>query len=56
MLGCSGRAFQDMGINDPSKLVLLEDSLSQFGLSVSMVNSLVLAHNTLGDQALKKMN
>ncbi|MFL2983786.1 MAG: tetratricopeptide repeat protein [Candidatus Neomarinimicrobiota bacterium] len=50
--GCGGKIYQDMGINNPSKLISLEDSLSQSGLSTSLINSLVLAHNTLGDQAI----
>ena len=49
---CSGGIYQNMAITDPARLVSLEDSLSQNGLSTAMIKSLKLAHLTLGERAM----
>ena len=51
--GCAGKKYRDMSISNPQKLISIEDSLSQFGLSKSLKESLVFAHNKLGNQALE---
>ena len=51
--GCAGKKYQDMSISNPQKLISIEDSLSQSGLSKSLKESLVFAHNKLGNQALE---
>ena len=49
---CSGGTYQNMATTDPARLVALEDSLSQTGLSTAMIKSLKLAHMTLGERAM----
>ncbi len=51
--GCAGRAYQDMAVQDPSRLVSLQDSLSKDGLSPNLIRPLTLAHKTLGEIALE---
>ena len=48
---CAGSTYHDMAIQDPSKLVSLQDSLSQNELSNKLIRSLTLAHKTLGEIA-----
>jgi len=45
-----------MSIDNPSKLVSLEDSLKRLNLSPKIVNALVYAHNSLGLSALESDN
>ena len=52
--GCAGKKYRDMSISNPQKLISIEDSLSQVGLSKSLKNSLVFAHHNLGNQALEE--
>ena len=52
--GCAGRAYQDMAVQDPSRLVSLQDSLSKDGLSPNLIRPLTLAHKTLGEIALER--
>ena len=49
---CAGGAYQDMAIEDPARLISLEDSLSRSDLSESTIGSLTLAHKTLGEKAM----
>jgi tetratricopeptide (TPR) repeat protein len=51
---CAGSTYHDMAVQDPSKLVSLQDSLSQNGLSTNLIRSLTLAHKTLGEIAYEE--
>ena len=52
--GCAGKRYRDMSISNPQKLISIEDSLFQSGLSKSLKQSLVFAHHNLGNQALEE--
>ena len=50
---CAGIDIQNMARDDPAALIALEDSLSERGLSPTIITALVTAHNALGLAALE---
>ena len=53
ILNCSGGIYRQLAISNPSKLVSIEDSLLQTGPTTHIISSVALAHEVLGDSAMR---
>ena len=49
---CAGNIYEQMAIENPSRLILLEDSLLQSNPSPATISSVMLAHKVLGQRAI----
>ena len=49
---CAGNIYEQMATENPSRLILLEDSLLQSNPSPATISSVMLAHKLLGQRAI----
>ena len=49
---CAGNIYEQMATENPSRLILLEDSLLQSNPSPATISSVMLAHKVLGQRAI----
>ena len=51
---CAGNKYRQMATSNPSKLISIKDSLLQSKSTTHIIQSIALAHNTLGDSAIQE--